>query len=140
MEVTGHCFCGYVNYSATVDENFVLICHCTTCQRHSATAYGVSVAVTNDSFQLLSGEMKSHEAKADSGAIRSRKFCPECGTRIFGETIGEGMSFVGLRVGTIDQRDQLTPRIQIWCRSAQPWALIDSIPKFEMQPDFEELR
>jgi len=139
MDVTGQCFCGFVQYKATVNENIVIVCHCTSCQRHSGTAFGVVVGIVDDSFTLISGSLKSYESVADSGSVRARTFCPECGTRIFAKAIGEGMSFVGLRVGTVDQRDALVPRLQIWCRSAQPWALIDSIAHFEKQPTMEEI-
>ena len=133
MNVTGHCFCGHIQYTATVNEEFVAICHCTSCQRNSGTAYGVVVGIVDDSFKLLSGTLKSYESYADSGTLRSRTFCAECGTRIYAKSVGEGSPFVGLRVGTCDQRDQLTPSIQMWCRSAQPWALLDSIPQHEKQ-------
>jgi hypothetical protein len=40
-----------------------------------------------------------------------------------------------LRVGTVHQRDQLKPKTQVWCRSAQAWVNdLTSIPKFETQP------
>ncbi len=45
MNVTGGCFCGHITCEATVDTHQVCICHCTDCQRHSGTAYGVVVAV-----------------------------------------------------------------------------------------------
>ncbi len=137
MDVTGHCFCEHIKYTATIDESLVAICHCTICQRNSGTAFGVVVNIVNDSFKLLSGELKSYESYADSGNLRSRTFCAECGTRIYAVTVGEGSSFMGLRVGTCDQRDQLTPNIQMWCRSALPWAVIEGIPKLDKQ-DFDD--
>ena len=139
LKVTGHCFCGHIQYTATVNSNLVIVCHCTSCQRHSGTAYGVVVGIVDDSFSLKSGSMKSYETLSDSGSVRSRTFCPECGTRIYAKTVGEGMSFVSLRVGTVDQREQLRPHVQVWCRSAQPWAVIESIPRYEKQPNIDEL-
>lgn len=133
MHVTGHCFCGHIQYTATIDESLVAICHCTSCQRNSGTAFGVVVNIVDDSFKLLSGTLKSYESIADSGTLRSRTFCPECGTRIYAKTVGDGSGFTGLRVGTCDQRDELVPNLQMWCRSAQPWALLDSIPQLEKQ-------
>ena len=122
-----------------VNDDLVVVCHCTSCQRHSGTAYGVVVGIDDDSFSLETGELKSYESEADSGSIKSRLFCPNCGTRIYAKTIEDGTSFVGLRLGTVDQRELLKPNVQIWCRSAQPWALVDSIPKFEEQPSFDNL-
>jgi hypothetical protein len=138
MQVTGKCFCGYVSYEATIDESLVIVCHCTSCQRHSGTAYGVVAGITDESFSLVSGQLASYESVADSGSMRSRTFCPKCGTRIHARTVGEGMGFFGLRTGTVDQRDKLVPKAQIWCRSAQGWALVDSLPQYEKQPTADE--
>ncbi len=132
MNVDGSCFCGHITYGADVDPNMVGICHCTDCQTNSGTAYGVFVAVVGDSFELQSGELKSYEKIADSGAVRSLNFCPECGTRIYATTVGEGLELFSLRVGTVRQRDQLQPSVQIWCRSAQDWVMdLRQIPKFD---------
>ncbi len=139
MNVTGGCFCEYIKYQVEVDENQVIVCHCSSCQRHSGTAFGVVVGIVAGTFELLSGELKSYETTADSGSLRSRTFCPECGTRIYAKTLGEGFEFSGLRMGTVDQRDQLTPKVQIWCRSAQTWALVAGLPTFDRQPDMEEI-
>ena len=138
MDVTGGCFCGTLRYQACVNENLVLLCHCTNCQRHSGSAYRVVVGIANDNFKLTSGEFASYEQAAESGSLRSRTYCPDCGTNIYAKTIGEGLSFWGLRVGTVDQRKELAPVAQIWTRSAQPWAIIDSLPQYEMQPTTEE--
>ena len=139
MYVTGECFCGGVKFRAEVEERVIAICHCISCQRHSGSAFGVVVGVKNSDFDMISGELKSYEVATSSNSIRSRTFCPECGTRIYAKTIGEGFKFWGIRVGTLDQRSSLIPTIQVWCRSAQNWAIIDSLPKFEKQPTEEEL-
>ena len=140
MKVDGKCFCGHVTYEAEVDPARVAICHCSDCQSHSATAFSVVVAVVDEQFRLLSGELKSHEKIADSGTTRSLTFCPECGTRIYGKTVGEGTQFFSLRVGTVRQRAQLRPKFQFWRRSAQDWVTdLASIPGFETQPPLDEM-
>jgi hypothetical protein len=138
VEVTGRCLCEFVRYEATVNENLVIICHCTSCQRHSGTAFGVVVGIVDDAFTLTSGSLETHESVADSGSVRARTFCPRCGTRIYAKTVGEGTPFFGLRTGTVDQRDKLIPKLQVWCRSAQPWALLESLPKYDKQPTLDE--
>ena len=140
MKVDGGCLCGHITYQAEVDPDRVAICHCTDCQTHSASAFGVVVRVVDDGFRLLSGELKTYEKIADSGTVRALTFCPECGTRIYADTVGEGLSFFGLRLGTVRQRAQLKPKIQVWCRSAQNWTGdLSAIPAFERQPSAEEL-
>jgi len=124
MKIDGGCLCRHITYQAEVDPDKVAICHCTDCQTNSGTAFGVVVGVTDGQFRLL------------SGTRRALAFCPECGTRIHAQTVGEGSSFFGLRLGTVTQRDQLTPKMQVWSRSAQDWLEeLASIPKFEQQPE-----
>jgi len=144
MNITGKCFCGFVQYEADVDEDLVAICHCTSCQRLSASAFSVVVATSEESFQLVSGTMNSFEHTSDSGTVRSRTFCPKCGSRIYSMAVGEikegGIEFLSLRVGAIDQREKLTPRFQAWCQSAQPWAIFDTLPQFDKQPTSDEIQ
>jgi hypothetical protein len=139
MNVTGGCFCGHVTYEATVDPARVYICHCTDCQRHSGAAYGVVVAVVDQQFRLLAGKLKTHNKTADSGTVRVLTFCPECGTRIHATSAGDPDGFMGLRLGTVDQRDRLPPVAQAVCRSAQGWvADLTPIPRFEGGPQSDE--
>ena len=134
MRIDGNCLCGHVTYEAEVDPESVTICHCTDCQTHSGTAYGVVVGVVDESFRLLSGGLKTYDKIADSGTVRALAFCPECGTRIHAKTVGEGSSFFGLRLGTVRQRDSLQPCRQVWCRSAQNWVSdLRAIPQFDTQ-------
>ena len=61
-------------------------------------------------------------------------FCPNCGTRIHAQTPGNPDAFFGLRVGTITQRAQLTPKSQVWCDSALPWTTdLGVIPAHQKQ-------
>ncbi len=134
MKIDGNCLCGHVTYEAEIDPERVIICHCTDCQTHSGTAYGVVAGIVDEKFRLLSGALKTYEKIADSGTVRALTFCPECGTRIHAKTVGEGSSFFGLRVGTVRQRDKLKPSLQAWCQSQQDWVSdLRSIPQIDAQ-------
>ena len=135
MDIDGQCLCGHVTYAAEIDPEKVVICHCTDCQRHSATAFGVVVGIANENFKLLTGKLKTYVKTADSGTKRALTFCPECGTRIYAKTVGEGTSFWGLRVGSINQREQLTPKLQVFQRSSMQWLdKMGEIPGHEGPP------
>ena len=129
MKVDGGCLCGYITYEAEVDPEKVAVCHCTDCQTHSGTAFA------DNQFQLRTGELKTYQKTADSGTLRALAFCPECGTRIYARTEDDDSKFFGLRVGTVTQRNELVPKVQVWCRSEQDWvADLSSIPKVDRQP------
>jgi hypothetical protein len=131
MKVDGGCHCGRITYEAEVDPAKVLICHCTDCQSLSGGAFRTVVRVPTNAFRLLSGEPKIYVKHADSGNKLVQAFCGECGSPIYGSH-ADNPTFYGIRVATLRQRDALPPKLQIWCRSAQPWLRnLDAIAKVE---------
>jgi len=134
MKVDGGCHCGRITYEAEIDPEKILICHCIDCQSLSGSAFRTVVRVPTNAFRLLSGEPKIYVKQAESGAKLAQAFCAECGSPIYGTHVGEDPKFYGIRVGTLSQRDALSPKVQIWCRSAQPWiSNLDAITKVEQQ-------
>lgn len=135
MKIDGGCHCGSIAYEAEIDPEKVRICHCTDCQRLSGTAFRISVGTPEENFTLLSGAPKTYVKIGENGARRAQVFCPECGSQIYATAAdGDGPRVFNLRTGTIDQRDELKPRSQIWTRSAQAWlGAIDSLPARDMQ-------
>jgi hypothetical protein len=138
MKVDGGCHCGHIRYEAEVDPAKVVICHCTDCQPLSGSAFRTVVPTSEGTFKLLSGEPKVYVKTGESGNKRVQTFCPDCGSPIYSGPVGDGAKVVGLRVGTIRQREQLIPRDQYWFRSAQGWlADLVRIGKREKQPVFD---
>lgn len=132
MNIDGRCHCGLITYEAEIDPNEVEICHCTDCQMLSGSAFRTVVGALDGTFRLRSGKPKSYVKTAASGRQRAQVFCPECGTPIYSGPVGSAPGWIGLRVGTIRQRDTLRPSAQYWCRSAQDWVGdIDAIRKLE---------
>ncbi len=134
MKIDGGCHCGAITYEADIDPENVGICHCTDCQALSASAFRTVVRVPEADFRILSGEPKIYIKIGDSGAKRAQGFCGECGSAIYATSVDDGPKVYGLRLGTARQRAELTPKKQIWFRSALPWLPgLDSIPKVETQ-------
>lgn len=121
MKVDGACLCGAVTYTAEVDPARAAICHCTDCQINSGTAYGMVVGVIDNRFTLLTGTLQGFDKIAESGRVRTLSFCPICATRIHARTPGDDAAFFGLRLGTVSQRREIIPTVQVWCQSALPW-------------------
>ncbi|ANK83999.1 MULTISPECIES: GFA family protein [unclassified Rhizobium] len=130
MHITGGCHCGAIRYQAEIDPERVTICHCTDCQRLTGSAYRVTAPAQPQNFTLILGEPHSYAKHGDSGALSRQFFCPNCGSPLY-RTDGEGGA-IGIRVGGIDQRRDLTPKKQIWCRSALSWSEnIEPLPRFD---------
>jgi hypothetical protein len=138
MKIDGACHCGFLTYEAAVDPAKVEVCHCSDCQRLSGSAFRVVVPTEPGTFRLLTGIPKTYVKTAESGNRRIQAFCPHCGTSIYGAPFVEGqatkLQAVGLRVGTINQRAQLTPQAQFWTRSRMEWVPeIGKLPACETQ-------
>jgi hypothetical protein len=123
MKVEGGCHCGSITFTAEVDPEKVVACHCTDCQILTGAPYRVVIPVPKDKLELRGGQPKTYVKKtAESGVPRVQAFCPECGTPLYSTSVGDERVF-GLRVGTMRQRAQLPPKRRIWCRSALEWSL-----------------
>jgi hypothetical protein len=119
MRIDGACHCGAVSFTADVDENRAMVCHCTDCQVLSGAPYRAVVAARIESL-AVTGQTKSYIKVAQSGNRRAQVFCPECGTPLWA-TAPENPTAVIIRLGCVKQRAQFTPAVQIWEQSALPW-------------------
>ena len=138
MKIDGSCHCGNIRYEAEVDPATVVICHCTDCQTLSGSAFRTVVPTIAGTFKLLAGTPKVYVKTGESGNKREQTFCSDCGTPIYSAPAGTDSRIVGLRVGTVRQRDQLIPSDQFWARSSQRWLQsLPAIKKREKQPTFD---
>ena len=123
MKINGACQCGHIKFEGEGDPDKVWVCHCTDCQAGTGTAFRVNIPVTGASFRMLSGEPTIFiKTTAESGTPREQAFCPKCGSPIYSTTVGEGPKpSYTVRVGLLQERNQLAPKRQNWFRSAQGW-------------------
>jgi len=135
MKISGRCHCGTITIEGEADPDRVTICHCTDCQTGTGSAFRVSVPVPGNTFKMTGQPTNYVKTTADSGHPRVQAFCPNCGSPIYSTSPGEGVqpSYM-VRVGILEQRDQLTPKRQNWFRSARSWVTgLDAIPKNQKQ-------
>ena len=133
MKIDGACHCGLITYEAEIDPEQVRVCHCTDYQSLTGSAFRVVVPVPADKFSM-SGEPTAYIKAAESGARRVQAFCPKCGSPIYAAPADVTPASYFIRVGTIRQRNELPPKVQIWNRSAQQWVEdLASLPRVEKQ-------
>ena len=125
--MTGGCQCGHVRFEIVGEPLGLSVCHCRDCQRQSGSAFGMSLAIPPDGFQLRSGALKNFEIICDSGRPKTCVFCPECGTRVYHRTVNG----ISLKAGTLDDTSYLKPDAHYWTARKQPWVKIpDGFPQF----------
>ena len=133
MKIEGGCLCGKVRYSADAEPTFVGVCHCKNCQKGSGTAFSIVVALPTPAL-TVQGTVQTFTGQGDSGKATYRRFCPECGSPVASEA--ELMpETVMIPVGTLDDKSGVRPAMQIYCDSAQDWAVLEAgIQRFPRMP------
>src|ERR1043165_119837 len=135
MKIDGACFCGSIKIEGEADPDSAGICHCTDCQSGSGTAFRVSIPVSGTTFKMTGQPTIFIKTTAESGHPRAQAFCPTCGSPLSSPTPGEVQRAMYIvRVGILRQRDQLSPKRQIWWRPARDWVTgLDGVAKVEKQ-------
>jgi hypothetical protein len=135
---TGTCQCGAVRYSVGMEPIITVACHCQDCQKLSASAFSLTMLITDDAFQLESGELQVFERPADKGGSALCYFCPTCGNRVFHEN-PQLPGLLRLKPGGLDDTSEIVPQAHVWTSRAQPWFEFPAgVPTFETQPDLRE--
>jgi hypothetical protein len=132
MKIEGGCLCGKVRYSGEAEPIFAGVCHCANCQKGSGTAFNTVIAVPKPAV-TVTGATKTFEGRGDSGNPTYKRFCPECGSPIQIEAAVMA-NVVMIPVGTLDNKSSVKPAMQIYCDSAQPWALLGDLQRFPKMP------
>jgi hypothetical protein len=132
--ITGRCLCGSVTYSVDAEPVWQGICHCSNCQRQTATAFSAIVGVPGQAVMVEGSTLASFKTPSEGyDSTTERHFCSACGSPIF-STIEAMPGVVFLKAGAIDDISWFEPSAEIWTRSAQPWA-----PHFENAARYERI-
>jgi hypothetical protein len=119
LPLTGGCQCGAVRYEIDAEPLTVIACHCTECQKQSASAFGMTVPVPRAALRIVRGEAKHWSRVAESGNVLGAMFCPTCGVRLYHEPANKAL--LNVKAGTFDDRSWIAPVGHIWTEAAQPW-------------------
>ena len=128
----GACRCGQVRIRVTAPPMVTGACHCTGCQRMSASAFSLSVAIPADGFAVIQGEPVIGGLH---GPTR-HYFCPHCMSWMF--TRPEGMDwFVNVRSTMLDHAKELAPFVETYTDEKLPFAQTGAKHSFATLPPME---
>jgi hypothetical protein len=127
----GGCTCGAVRYRLTTPPMFVNCCHCRWCQRETGASFALNAMIEADRVQLTQGEVEIVNTPSNSGKGQKISRCPKCKIALWSNYAGGGDAVRFVRVGTLDNPDQLRPGAHIFTASRQPWLELPAgIPAF----------
>ncbi len=132
-KITGSCLCGEISYEGDADIKMVINCHCSDCQSVTGSVHGTMLFVEEDKI-TVSGSPSEFKHGADSGNTLTKVFCGKCGSQLMGRNTARA-GVIGLRAGPIDQKELITPGMDIYCDSAiASTPMSDGTKKFPQMP------
>lgn len=134
LPMTGACRCGKVRFAITAPPLLTMACHCTGCQRMTASAYSLSVAVPDDGFAVTDGETVVGGLHGDQ---LHHHHCDWCKSWLF-TRIAPGLGFVNVRATMLDETGWFTPFIETFTSEALAWAKTGAAHSFAQFPAMEE--
>lgn len=130
---TGRCLCGAVTFSVAGAPVAMGQCHCKDCQRITGTGH-ISNARFRREDVAISGETKTYAVQAESGNTNTRYFCPNCGSRLFGETTLRP-GFLNVTVGVFDDHTWFDPQWVLYKKAQPVWDITtEDVPCYDAMP------
>jgi hypothetical protein len=125
----GGCRCGQVRFRASARPLITMACHCTGCQRMTASAFSLSAAIPSDAFTVTQGEPVIGGLH---GATR-HYFCPHCMSWMFTRPAGMDW-FVNVRSPLFDEAAWSTPFVETFTKEKLPWATTPAAHSYAQFP------
>ena len=120
---SGKCLCGNVSYQCHSEPKAIFNCHCEDCRRATGSVFGTNLFVPENEVEI-SGEVSSYSHISDSGSTMTKRFCPNCGSLLFGSNSAKP-NVVSIRAGTVDQLALIKPQINLFMDKKVPSTSID---------------
>lgn len=130
MIYNGSCACGAVTARIEGEPLGIRLCYCRQCQQ-IAGGGATTNAVFRTADMEMAGELGTHSFTAASGNTLTQHFCPKCATPIYGQSSAR-MHLRSIRLGFLDDAQDLRPDTIIWASEAPDWAVLD--PELEQYP------
>jgi len=129
--VEGGCRCGACRYTlASVITPPVYVCYCLSCQTWSGSAFTEQAMIRADAI-TATGPIIDYAAQRPSGGVSTQPVCSICHRRLW-NTNSVWPAMAGVRAGTLDASDTISPQVNIWTKRKQPWLVIaDGVACFE---------
>lgn len=135
------CQCSYITFrTPSKDPIRLACCHCTSCQKQSASAFGSSAFYPIEAFlsnlpQETKDRLQVFTHPTDSGNTMHCYFCPKCGVRLYQSSRqpdGTPRGFVAVKAGCVEGLEWKDV-IHIWTKSAVV-PLPDGVKQYEQGP------
>lgn len=125
----GGCRCGRLRFRMSAPPLLTMACHCTGCQKMTASAFSLSVAVPTEGFAVIEGDPVIGGLHGNP----HHNFCGHCMSWVFTRMPGIDF-FVNVRTTMLDDPSGLEPFIETFTSEKPSWASTPAVHSFEGFP------
>jgi hypothetical protein len=130
---TGGCACGAIRYEIAAEPLMMNDCQCRDCQQESGTGHGSHLTFPRAAVKLT-GEAKPWDMVGDSGNVKTRAFCPTCGSPVY-MTLAAMPDLFVVRAASLDDPGRYQPKMLTYAMRGHAWDCIDpTLPAFDKMP------
>jgi hypothetical protein len=130
---TGGCACGAIRYEISAEPVLMGDCQCRQCQRESGTGHGSHLTFPRAAVKV-EGEAKHWDTVGETGTVKSRAFCPTCGSPVY-MTFPGILEYFNVSAASLDDPSRYKPQLVFWTAGGHAWDHIDpALPKFAKMP------
>ncbi|MES2056880.1 MAG: GFA family protein [Pseudomonadota bacterium] len=131
---TGGCACGAIRYDISAEPLVSNHCQCRDCQRKSGTGHGSYMTFAQRRDVTLAGDATHWEIVGASGNVKTRSFCPTCGSPVY-LTFAAMPDLFTIHAASLDDPGRYVPQIVTYTSSGHAWDRLDpALPTFDKMP------
>ena len=129
----GGCACGAIRYQIAGEPLLMNHCRCRDCQHKSGTGHGSYLTFAKAGVKL-EGKASHWDIVADSGNVKTRAFCPTCGSPVY-MTFAAMPDIFTVHAASLDDPTRFQPQAVMYGVRAYAWDAIDPhVTKFDRMP------
>jgi hypothetical protein len=129
----GGCRCNRVRFSLTQKPVITMACHCTGCQKMTASAFSLSALVPSSGFTVTMGD----PVIGGLHGVDRHYCCPHCMSWLFTRP-NDVDEFINVRAVMLDDANDYVPFMETWTSEKLPWASTPAVHSFAQLPEREE--
>ena len=130
---TGGCACGAIRFHIAAEPLFQNDCQCRDCQHKSGTGHGSYLTFPRQGVEQT-GEATCWNIVADSGHVKTRAFCPTCGSPVY-MTFSAMPDVFTVHAASLDDPGRYKPQAVTYAVRGHAWDHLDpALPKFDRMP------
>lgn len=130
---TGGCACGAIRFRIAAEPLFQNHCQCRDCQHKSGTGHGSYLSFPRAGVEQT-GQATHWNLVADSGQVKTRAFCPTCGSPVY-MTFSAAPDVFTVHAGSLDDPGRFQPQVVTYAARGHAWDRLDpALTKFDTMP------